>query len=66
MKPVILFSGFFLFALAWSSPAEAQFLKKLKKEIKDRVEDKIIKDAGDAAVKGVDKTEKAVGDAAVG
>lgn len=46
-----------------SPAANAQFFKKLADEVTERVERKIINDAGDAAVKGVDEAENVVGEA---
>lgn len=64
MKHIILLTGFLIIALTQSHQSDAQFFDKLVDHVADRVEDKIINDAGDAAVKSVDKTEDAIGDAA--
>lgn len=54
----LLIVGFLFFSLAMSQKAHAQFFKKLADEVSERVENKVINDAGDAAVSGVDKAEK--------
>lgn len=46
--------------------ADAQIFKKLGKEVSKRVENKIIREVGDASEKGVDKVKKGAGDAVKG
>src|SRR5690625_1906624 len=66
MKRIVLFSGILFFSLTMSKEGNAQFFKKLADHVADRVEDKVINDAGDQAVKGVDKAEKGAEDAVTG
>ncbi len=62
----LLIIGFLFFSLAMSQKAHAQFFKKLADEVSERVENKVINDAGDAAVSGVDKAEKGTANAVKG
>ncbi len=66
MKRILLLSGFLLLAMAVSQPVQAQFLKKLGKEVSRRVENKVIKEVGDTAVEGVDRAKDETGNAVKG
>lgn len=66
MKHIVLLSGFLFLAMAVSQPVQAQFFEKLGKKVSKRVEDKIIKEVGNSAVKGVDKVKDGTGDAIKG
>ncbi len=61
MKRILLLSGFLFLALIVTNDVNAQFLKKLKKEVSKRVENKVIRDAGRGSEKIVDRAEKEAG-----
>ncbi len=66
MKRIALFSSFLFLIIMVNETVQAQIFKKLGKEVSKRIENKIIRDAGDASEKGVDKVKDGAGDAIKG
>jgi flagellar motor protein MotB len=59
MKQLFILAAFIISAVMICRPANAQFLKRIKNEVKTTAENHVVNDAGNVTDKAIDKTEDA-------
>lgn len=60
MNRIVLMVTAVLIGSTFSNTARAQLLKRIKQEVKSRVENKVVRETGDAAEKSMDKAKEGV------